>query len=313
MMPEDKSSKFRFDASRPEPESFYREEIKDLRLEKLNNRVTFITILIPCLIGILLFFVYRDLTGRVNRTEDTGYQEVQKLSQRIDEKMTDLAAQYNTLAVSISEKLEGIDTRINGLQKDFHQNADALAKLDESKSDRSEQRKDIERIENALTPIKEELQTLNPIREELKALAPLREEIDSVDGLRRDMNALAAGSEELKSDLTDAIATFTRSFEQTNQKMIRLQQNFDTLSKSIQSKIDQEKLDLELLRMKKSYQLRLFEVVTKIEERLKSIESRLKAIERPAAVPRKLVPSSRPEQSSLSKQSKPIDEQDLSE
>jgi chromosome segregation ATPase len=312
-MVEDRSSRFKFDADRPEPESFYREELKDMRLEKLNNRVTFITVLIPCLIGILLFFVYRDLTGRVSQTEDTGLQEVQKLSQRIDEKMTDMAARDNDLAVSITQKLENIDSRMSGLEKKLDQTGQALSRLDETKIDKADQSRDIERIEEALVPIREELQTLNPMREELKALAPLREEIDTLHGLRRDLNALNQNSDVLRNDLTEAIAAFTGSFEKTDQRIIALQEKMEAMAGSAQSSIDQQKLDLELLRLKKSIQLRLFEVVTKVEERLKSIESRLDAMQQPAGSSSGKLSPSRSGQDSLTKNSAPINEQDLKE
>jgi chromosome segregation ATPase len=151
------------------------------------------------------------------------------------------------------------------------------------------------------------------MREELKALAPLREEIDTLEGVRRDLNALNESSGALKTDLAEAIAAFTRSFEKTDQRINALQEKMEATAGSAQSFIDQEKLDLELLRLKKSFQLRLFEVVTKVEERLKSIEARLDAMQQPAASsPGRLSPS-RPGQNSLSKSSAPINEQELKE
>ena len=66
-MSKDDGKDFKFDE--PDDEAYadalYREEMKDLRVEKLNQRVAIITILIPCLIGVILFIAYRDLTGKV--------------------------------------------------------------------------------------------------------------------------------------------------------------------------------------------------------------------------------------------------------
>ena len=59
----------------------YRQEMKDLRVEKINQRVTIITVLIPCLIGIVLYIAYRDITGRVSESEFTGSKEVRALSE----------------------------------------------------------------------------------------------------------------------------------------------------------------------------------------------------------------------------------------
>ena len=59
-MVEENSPEFKFSADDQDPETFYREEIKDLRVEKLSQRVTLLSILLPILKGKLhllpLFF-----------------------------------------------------------------------------------------------------------------------------------------------------------------------------------------------------------------------------------------------------------------
>ncbi len=83
-MAEKKPSEFRFNADDQEPDEFYQEEMKDLRLEKLSHRITLISILLPCLIAVAIYFGYRDLTGRVHRGRDSGNLEVQKLSNQME-------------------------------------------------------------------------------------------------------------------------------------------------------------------------------------------------------------------------------------
>ena len=78
-MAEDPSPEFKFSDEDQDPETFYQEEIKDLKVEKLSQRVTLLSILLPILMGIAIFFAYRDLTGRVSLTQDTGSMEVQRL------------------------------------------------------------------------------------------------------------------------------------------------------------------------------------------------------------------------------------------
>ena len=45
--------------------SIYHEEINTLKIEKLSNRVTIISIIIPCLISAILIFAYLDMKERV--------------------------------------------------------------------------------------------------------------------------------------------------------------------------------------------------------------------------------------------------------
>ena len=85
-MVKDDSNEFNFDSVEDEEYAgeLYREELKDLRVEKINQRVTIITILIPCLIGAVLYIAYRDLTGRVTKSEFSGSKEVQALSEGLE-------------------------------------------------------------------------------------------------------------------------------------------------------------------------------------------------------------------------------------
>ena len=84
-------------------DSLFREEMKDLRVEKLNQRVTIITILIPCLIGVILFIAYRDLTGKVSQSEFSGSKEVQALSEELEEKFAQLTKQDSEFQAKLAE------------------------------------------------------------------------------------------------------------------------------------------------------------------------------------------------------------------
>ncbi|MBI5063022.1 MAG: hypothetical protein HZB87_06070 [Desulfatitalea sp.] len=67
-------------------------EVHELKLEKINQRVTLISILIPVLIVVVLLITYLDIKKLVVRTEDTGASEFQKLS-------TDLESRFSSLSV----------------------------------------------------------------------------------------------------------------------------------------------------------------------------------------------------------------------
>ena len=84
-MAERKPPEFRFSADDQEPDELYHEEMKDLRVEKLNQRITLLTILLPCLIAVAIYFGYRDLTSRVHQGRDSRNIEVQKLSKQMEE------------------------------------------------------------------------------------------------------------------------------------------------------------------------------------------------------------------------------------
>ena len=56
-MVEEIPPEFKFSADDQDPESFYQEEIKDLRVEKLSQRITLFSILLPILIGVAIFLL----------------------------------------------------------------------------------------------------------------------------------------------------------------------------------------------------------------------------------------------------------------
>ncbi len=54
-----------FDSDNEITDSIYHQEINSLKIDKLSNRVTIISIIIPCLIGAILIFAYLDMKERV--------------------------------------------------------------------------------------------------------------------------------------------------------------------------------------------------------------------------------------------------------
>ena len=93
MIDDEQYSTFKFNGD-DEPESertLYQDEVKDRRVEKLSHRVTIISILIPVLIGVIFYIAYREITGRVNQSQDTGAMEIQNLSNQLEENFDKLS------------------------------------------------------------------------------------------------------------------------------------------------------------------------------------------------------------------------------
>ena len=71
MIEENSNSRFQFSADDDEPEAIVQDELRELKIEKLGQRVTLLTILIPCMIGVILVITYLDIKDRVTRSYDT--------------------------------------------------------------------------------------------------------------------------------------------------------------------------------------------------------------------------------------------------
>jgi uncharacterized membrane protein YdfJ with MMPL/SSD domain len=176
-MAEENPPEFKFNADDQDPEAFYREEIKDLRVEKLSQRIILLSILLPILMGVAIFFAYRDLTGRVGRSQDTGSIEVQRISRELEEiskkfneKLitfsTTLSTQDKNFDATISGKLAAINKNLNALNKNLkslnanlNQTKSTVKNLAGSKADKKSQDAAFAKVNAALKPLKKELKS----------------------------------------------------------------------------------------------------------------------------------------------------------
>ena len=125
MIKENDNSRFQFSADDDEPEAIVQDELRELKIEKLGQRVTLLTILIPCMIGVILVITYLDIKDRVTRSYDTGAIGVQKLSK-------DLASKFSSLSLD-QAKIKDIQAKtIPELEKSAAFLKSRIAKLQKS-------------------------------------------------------------------------------------------------------------------------------------------------------------------------------------
>jgi len=262
-------SEFRFNGEDQEPESYYHEEFKDLRIEKLSQRVTLLTILLPCLIAVAIYFGYRNLADSVSQSHDTGSLEIQRLTKELEDLSktfndklitfsTTLSTQDKDFGTTIEDRLFAINKDIGKLQHDFKssnedlkrtlkQNQDTIEKLKASKADKKSQAVAVEKIKASIKPLKKELQQLTAIRQELKTVSAV---IATLEG-----------------KLTDELETLTAATRQQGKDYDELQASLKELSKKT---IDRE---VDVLRLKNQA-----EAITDINRRLDTLKSEIDGI-----------------------------------
>ena len=108
--------------------SEYRQEINTLKIEKLSNRVTLISVIIPCLICAILIFIYLDMKERVVDVDETKRIQVEKMAQQLEEKL-------NGLDVRIAKNKFELDQQLPVLSKKQENLENQLAKLSSSKAE----------------------------------------------------------------------------------------------------------------------------------------------------------------------------------
>ena len=100
-MKHDKSQDFRFRMNSESAQPYLQEDVEDHRLKRLGRRVTILTILIPALFGLILFFGYQDLKKGYSNLRDTDMVEAEKLSQILNSKFSSISIQVAKLEESM--------------------------------------------------------------------------------------------------------------------------------------------------------------------------------------------------------------------
>jgi DNA repair exonuclease SbcCD ATPase subunit len=189
-------------------------EINELRLEKISQRVTLISIMIPVLIVIVLVITYLDIKKRVVRTEDTGMIEFQKLS-------ADLESRFSSLSVR-QAKLEDDMTRM-------------IAQSDQSAAAIQVR---LQKLQETLTQVQQGIKNkidkkeLNSTRDEL-----VRQINGLVDASNQASEQMAAITTELKKQMDQ----LTANVAATEQRMVDVDRLLAEIEKN---KIDKPAMDL---------------------------------------------------------------------
>jgi chromosome segregation ATPase len=273
-------SGFKFNGDEQEPDNLYHDELKDLRVEKLSQRVTLLAILLPCLLGVAIYFGYRDLSGRVSRGYDTESLEVQRLTSELDrlakdfnDKLitfsTNLSTQGKDLGSSLEGRLAGIGKNIGELQNDvksldehLKKTDDRVERLNASKADKKSQAVEVEKI-NA-------------------AIASLQAELDKLKTLDRDVKKVADNIAGLESSLTKQLAAAEAIAEENKKDYTQIQ---DSLTKLSGSTIDQDTLALELFKLKKYFQSQISKEVNDLKQRLDDLQKEIDGLEKISGSP----------------------------
>ncbi len=254
-MTENESAKFRI-RSDDNPEAQFHEDNQELKLDKLNRRITLITILIPCLIGGILFLAYRDIQTRVGQVSDTGTSKVRTLSKDLESRFSSLSVKHAKLQVDFTQTISSLEKTNASLQKNL-QEADTAIKYI-----RAARKSDNQKISDAINAINKTVETLAPLPQNLETMAS--------DLKLYDQN------------LSKELGSFSQSLEGIRNNLIKIQADIIYLASA---KTDNKAFDLALKNQQKNYQLTLQQTKRDIDKKIASLESKIERIGQVAMPP----------------------------
>jgi chromosome segregation ATPase len=175
--------------------SEYHQEVNTLKIEKLSNRVTIISIIIPCLICAILVFVYLDIKEQV-----VGVDATKKL-------------QVEQIALQMEEKLNGLDLRVAKNKFDFEQQFPLLTKKEEA-------------LENQVAKMSASKADAKTIKADLSAL---EKKIKKNAGRNSsNLKAMKAANAKLLTSITKSNASFKEKAVQIQNEITLIKTQFDS-------------------------------------------------------------------------------------
>jgi DNA repair exonuclease SbcCD ATPase subunit len=283
MMEQDK---FRFQLGEEEPEPPAIDEALQRRVHKLSQRMSFLTLMLPCLIALVIYVAYRDINLRVAQTQHSELQSVDRLAKDLEQKSAALLARVTELEAAVGAKLDEVSKSVPALQEGIKKAEAAVERHNTDKADKKELQESAARVDTALAALSKDLQGLTRevqgLTKDLQALAPFREELGSASALRNDVTSVSARLQKLENSLGKDLTGLAGYMDRNKAELTQIKTELANLQSR---KLDRESTDLEILKAKKSYQTALDQEMSRIEKTLSAIQRRLDQIERAFASP----------------------------
>lgn len=96
--------------------AIFHQEANTLKIEKLSQRVTIISVIIPCIIIAILAFVYMDITEKVVDVDQTQANQMAQVSQNLEIKLNALDVRIAKATHELDEKLTALETKRQALE-----------------------------------------------------------------------------------------------------------------------------------------------------------------------------------------------------
>ena len=264
-MTEKESKKFEMPLNDEISEFDVREDIDDLKIEKLHKRITRISIIIPCLVVIMILAGYFDLKKTLSSVNTEGSMGVQTLSKELESRFSSLSIKEAKLEESLGKKIEVLEKATASLQATTKEATTAIKYI------RSARKKDNENTENAINNIE-------------KTLASIPKDLEKISS---DLKAI-------DKTFSEKLLIFSQFMENSKNDLSTIRSDISSLKSSKADRTD-------LKDQQKVYQIAVRQLTANLEDRLKSVEIMLKELGK-TVPPAKKQSQAKPEKSLSSNQ-----------
>lgn len=244
-MSREDSDNFKFGSDQVNPDDVLRDVPQDNRIAKLSRRITILAIILPCLIGAALYFLYNDLKTRVAQNQTYGTQSVEGLAQTLDTRMQEFSVKLTQFETMFSERLAGTEKSIENLKTQLGKTDSglktvlgSLKAIETAKMDK----KDLESLADQLAALSVQMTDRNnDMSERLSDLTTVtQKQVNDLIKLRTEITGLTESKIDRK--------TLQQELESQQQKLLVLSSDLDKKIFAIQNDIRRLEKDLQQAR-----------------------------------------------------------------
>ncbi len=243
----------------------YHEEINTLKIDKLSNRITIISIIIPCIIGAILVFVYLDMKERVVDVDQTKNTQVERISQQLEEKL-------NALDVKIAKNKFDLDKQLPQITAKQTAFEGKMTKLAAAKADSKSVKSMMSKVEGKIVSNTKHDKALDTL------VATLKKKLDTT--LAENNTKLEKTVSQIKEENTLFKEEFdARLLELSNYELQigELKKDFSLMDKKVrrqeQESLSQADMDKAVSDLKSQFSSRL----SKLESNITALDKKLAA------------------------------------
>ena len=229
------------------PDLQLRDEADAPRLEKLNKRITLISILIPCLMGAILLAAYFNIKTHLSNVNTTGAVGVQTLTKELESKFSSLSLREATLEESMENKVGSLEKTTAEVQKSVKEASTAIRHI------RSARKADNQKTADAIKKME-------------KTLASMSKNLDKI----------SSGLKSLDQALTKKLTNFSETGKNDQAK---IRSDMAALKTAM---VNKKVVDSALKDQRETYQLALRKLASNLEDKIAHLEKKLKALEKVA-------------------------------
>jgi DNA repair exonuclease SbcCD ATPase subunit len=248
----------------------YHEEINTLKIDKLSNRVTIISVILPCIIGAILIFGYLDMKERVVDADQTKQSQVENLSSELKEKL-------NALDVKIAKNNFEIENSLPELKKKALALEGEIAKLTSSKADTKVVKEQLSKFESRVAGNTNQNKSINKAVEKinkgtLAAVKINKEALVAIKSNKEKLNKISGQTKKELSLFTEEFDARLLKLSDYDQQIGELRMNGSLLDKKYKA------LEQDIV-LKSALEKNLSQLKSKLNRQIEELEVQIDIVE----------------------------------